>query len=279
MTKAKKSLRAEGGMPEHPKSSVRAITKPAQTYRDVDPGEELELVRRCKAGDMVAGSALLKMHEGLLFGAARYYSRRAPNMLEDLLQEARLGFMRGIELFDESKGVKLTTYANNWVRQHCRRYLANQRTAVRIPVHGRDRAFRLRKSKGELSTEEQFLLAADAGELSLDAPMVDEAHRPVSFLDFLTDAHDMEEDIERREWRAKIKVILDQAMGRLDQRSRVILRARFEHDDMTLQDIGNMYGLSRERVRQIQSSALNRMMKALLNMDGGREIVKLFEVA
>jgi RNA polymerase primary sigma factor len=247
--------------------------------------QETELAERIKRGDLEARDHMIRANLRLVVKIAGDYSGYGVSM-SDLVSEGNIGLMKAVERFDPEKGGKLSTYAAWWIKQSIKRSLANQSKTIRLPVHMVDKIARMRRiasmltealgrepSDDELATElglprqkVAMLKQAALRPTSLDAPVNEgeateygdiigdeAASNP---LDRLADS-DMQDQ-------------LGDLLGILDERERRIIDGRFGLTGlkpMLLEDVGREFGVSRERIRQIQNSALNKMRRALMKKD------------
>ncbi|HVG68835.1 MAG TPA: sigma-70 family RNA polymerase sigma factor [Gaiellales bacterium] len=238
--------------------------------------EELELARRKDMGDEAAKRRLVECNLRLVISMARAYSASGVPLL-DLIQEGNMGLMRAVEKFDYRRGYKLSTYATWWIRQSMSRAIADQGRTIRLPLHVLDVLKKLHRAKRKLTqTLGRDPLAAElAAELEIPVERVIELQRmtedPVSLETPVGDGEslfsDMVEDVnaprpddhvagdERRRQ-------LEEALDSLNERTRRVIEARFglgDRDPATLEQVGTEIGVTRERVRQIETRALREL--------------------
>ncbi|MBI3881067.1 MAG: RNA polymerase sigma factor RpoD/SigA [Verrucomicrobia bacterium] len=244
--------------------------------------EEIQLARRIKRGDKNAREHMIKANLRLVVKIAREYEDYGLPLL-DLINEGNIGLMKGVERFDPTKGAKLSTYASWWIKQSIKRGLANQSKTIRLPVHLVDKISRMRRVAMKLQdvfgrepTDEELgeELALPAGKVammrsaairpsSLDAPLGDEGDSS-RLGDVLPDqtATTAYQELEKKTRNEMVRDLL----GTLDKREVTILRERFGldgGDERTLEEVGGKFGVTRERIRQLQNSALQKLRKRI----------------
>jgi len=249
------------------------------------PQQEIELAKRIKRGDKRARDQMIKANLRLVVKIARDYEGFGLPLL-DLINEGNIGLMKGVERFDPKKGAKLSTYAAWWIKQAMKRALANQSKTIRLPVHIVDKLFHLRRAGAKLEevlgrepTDEE--LAAEVGfsvarvnqlrraavrPTSLDAPIGDDETNRVADVVKDEDADTPYEQLEEKTNSA----LVHEMIGTLDAREQAILRQRFGLDGgdrKTLEEIGVQFGVTRERIRQIEEIALKKLRHRIVELD------------
>ena len=249
------------------------------------PQEEIELAAKIKKGDKKAREHMIKANLRLVVKIARDYEGIGLPLL-DLISEGNIGLMKAVERFDPKKGGKLSTYGSWWIKQSIKRALANQSKTIRLPVHLVDKiskmrrtAMRLQEELGHEPTDEE--LAAELGTTasrvaqmrtasirpaSLDAPVGDDESN--NFSEMVEDerATNPYEELEDK----TVVNMLQDMVKHLDEREATILRYRFGLDggsEKTLEEVGHKFGVTRERVRQIQNLALRKLRKMIEKLE------------
>ncbi len=247
--------------------------------------EENDLAERIKLGDTKARDHMIRANLRLVVKIAHDYSGYGLS-LSDLISEGNIGLMNAVERFDPEKGGKLSTYGAWWIKQSIKRALANQSKTIRLPIHMVDKIARMRRISSILAedlgrepTDDE--LAAELGlprqkiamlkqaaqrPTSLDAPINE--GEATEYGDIISDemASDPLELLADKNMQGEISGLL----SILNDRERRIIDERFGLNGlkpMLLEDVGREFGVSRERIRQLQNSALAKMRKALLKKD------------
>jgi RNA polymerase primary sigma factor len=262
-------------------SSLDQYLKEISAYPLLKREDEVELAKLIHQGDEEALDKLVRSNLRFVVSVAKKYQNQGV-ALGDLINEGNLGLIRAAHKFDETKGIKFISYAVWWIRQAILQALAEQSRIVRVPLNRAGALHRIGKRSStllqelgreptveeladelDLSEDEvQRTLAISQTHLSLDAPLTPgEDNR---LLDYLPDQFSAGPDDETYE-RALASTV-EEALGTLKDREARVLRLYFGledgHDPMTLEEIGAMLGITRERVRQIKEKALVRLRHA-----------------
>jgi RNA polymerase primary sigma factor len=243
------------------------------------PREENELAARIRRGDRAAREKMIKSNLRLVVHIARQYEHLGLPLL-DLINEGNIGLMKAVERFNPAKGAKFSTYAALWIKQAIRRGLAGQARTIRLPVHAADRLYRMRRKAVELRdelgrepTDDELarelglttrrvtaLTTAALCPASLDAVVGDDDSSRLGELVEDQNAA-MPGDALAKQGDLTVAVSL---LKKLDPRAARILRCRFGLDgspERTLEEIGRQFGLTRERIRQLQNEALSQLRR------------------
>jgi len=241
------------------------------------PEEEIELAERIKLGDEQAREQMIKANLRLVVKIARDYEGLGLPLL-DLISEGNIGLMKGVERFQPTKGAKLSTYASWWIKQFIKQALANQSKTIRLPVHVVHKVAHIRKAELRLreildreATDEEIAedvqlnplrvrqyREASRAPVCLDSPVGFEDPTPISEIVADEDAPAPSDELVRE----NDLRFLHEVLATLGARESAILAMRFGLGDgssKTLEEISERFGVSRERVRQIQDRALEKM--------------------
>jgi RNA polymerase primary sigma factor len=241
------------------------------------PKEEIILARRVRRGDKKAREQMITANLRLVVKIARDYEGLGLPLM-DLINEGNIGLIKGVQRFDPSKGAKLSTYAALWIKQAIRRALSNQSKTIRLPVHVLEKMTRVRRAEVRLRETFDREPTDDevAGELGLDARRIRlyrDASRapvaldsPISSEDSTTISEHVADDNAAAPFDSIVKhndkELVQEVLATLDARESRILAMRFGLDDRrpkTLEEVGARLGVTRERIRQIQEQALQKM--------------------
>ena len=259
----------------------QSLEKYLQEIGKVDlltPEEEVELAKRIKQGDQIALERLTKANLRFVVSVAKQYQNQGLS-LSDLINEGNLGLIKAAQRFDETRGFKFISYAVWWIRQSILQALAEQSRIVRLPLNKVGSLNKINKAFSELeqnyerepspeeladlleiTTEEvETTLGVAARHISMDAPFVEGEDN--SLLDILADGTSNRTDTEL-EYTESLRREIERSLATLTDRQIDVIKLYFglgvEHP-MSLEDIGDKFGLTRERVRQIKDKAINKL--------------------
>jgi len=241
--------------------------------------EERELARRKDEGDTAAKLRLIESNLRLVMSITRNYTKAGVPLL-DLIQEGNLGLIRAVEKFDYRMGYKVSTYATWWIRQAITRALADQGRLIRLPVHVADQVRRVVRARrilaqklnrdptiAEIAKESGFpesrvrtLLELVEDAISLETPV---GEGDSLYSDLIEDESTQQPEAATAERLRSVE--LEQALARLEPRLRDVVERRFGltgRNPQTLESIGNDLGITRERVRQLETRALKELRTA-----------------
>ncbi len=239
--------------------------------------QEIELSQSIERGDLEAKEQMINSNLRLVVSIAKRYQGHGLSLL-DLIQEGIIGLIRAVEKFDWRKGFKFSTYATWWIRQAVQRGVANKSREIRVPVHIVEREQRISRAErdlaprlGRMPTDEEVADAAritvtQVAEVRAAARAVTSLDKPIAessgttFQELLAGN---EEDVEQEVTINLAQEALRDALDELPDREREVLKRRYglngERDPESLEEIGRGLGITRERVRQIEAEALERL--------------------
>jgi RNA polymerase primary sigma factor len=250
------------------------------------PRQEIELAKKIKKGDTAARERMINANLRLVVTIARDYADLGLPLL-DLISEGNIGLTKAVERFEPTKGAKLSTYAMWWIKQAIKRALANQSKTIRVPVHLADKLAKMRRVSLRMSeelgrepTDDELAeeIGIDSDKItrlksvgirpaSLNAPIVD--NDSTEFGDMIGDdeAQTPFELLRDKNLLSEVDGLLEA----LDPREKKIISQRFGLDGgkpKTLEDVGKDFGITRERIRQLQNVALAKLRRALTQKEG-----------
>lgn len=271
----REATRIKGQLPDNVQMYLKEIGRtPLLTS-----AEEKDLARRFAKGEEQARQRLIKANLRLVVSIAKRYVNRSPLSISDLIQEGNIGLFKAVEKFDPGRGFKFSTYATWWIRQAITRALADQSRTIRIPVHMVETISKYTQVKRKLAQElgREPLIEEVAIEMSLspekvrhiqkisqevislEAPIGEDDDKS-TLAEFIRDEKSLtpvqltSQDLLRNQ--------IKEIVGTLSERERKILEMRFGLEDgvtHTLEEVGKVFGVTRERIRQIEAKALEKI--------------------
>lgn len=270
-----------------PQGSLEAYVRAANTYPMLTAEEEKELGERLHyEGDLDAAKQLILSHLRFVVHVARNYAGYGLPQA-DLIQEGNIGLMKAVRRFNPEMGVRLVSFAVHWIKAEIHEYVLRNWRIVKVATTKAQRKlfFNLRKTKqrlGWFNQDEVELVARELGvsekdvlemesrmaaqDMAFDMSNDDDDSSPAAPVLFLQDkSSDFANDIEDDNWDSHAADKLSLAMEGLDERSQHIIRARWLDDDnkATLQELADQYGVSAERVRQLEKNAMKNCVQQL----------------
>ena len=256
--------------------SLTLFMNRAGRYSLLTAADEVALAKRVERGDKTAKERMINSNLRLVISIAKRYQGHDVPLL-DLIQEGVIGLNRAVEKFDWRRGYKFSTYATWWIRQACQRAVSNQSATIRVPTHVHERRVKISRASNQLQTrlgrEATREELAEATGLSLQHvdEALDAADAPVSLNQSIGASEDGElgdlfsdptaSDPAEEAADSYRRQMIRRAVSKLPERERRILELRYGFDGETtsLEAIGKELGLTRERVRQLERSALERL--------------------
>ena len=271
----KEATSIKGALPDNVQMYLREIGKTPLLTKQ----EEKDLAKRILKNDEAARQQLIKANLRLVVSIAKRYVNRSPLSISDLIQEGNIGLFKAVEKFDYTKGFKFSTYATWWIRQAITRALADQSRTIRIPVHMVETISKFTQAKRKLAQQlgrepmvEEIALEMDLSAdkvrniqkisqevVSLESPIGDDDDKS-TLADFIQDEKSLTPNqiTSQQLLKDQIKEIIQD----LTERERKILEMRFGLEDgvtHTLEEVGKVFSVTRERIRQIEAKALEKI--------------------
>ncbi len=260
-----------------PDDSVKSFLKDIGKIPLLSTEEEIELAKRMATGDEHAKKRLIEANLRLVVSIAKKYVRRGMQFL-DLIQEGNIGLIKAVEKFDYTKGFKFSTYATWWIKQAITRAIADQARTIRIPVHMVETITKVKKAQGYLlhengtePSEEEIaeylgmnldkvreIIRIAQDPVSLETPIGEEEDSHLG--DFIPD-DDSPQPAEEAA-KSMLKQMLGEVLDTLSEREKRVIILRFGLIDgrqRTLEEVGQEFQVTRERIRQIETKALRKL--------------------
>ncbi len=260
-----------------------SVTDPVRQYlRDIGKvhlltaAEEIELAKKAEKGEKKSRDKLTSANLRLVVSIAKKYVGRGMSLL-DLIEEGNIGLMRAVDKYDWKRGFKFSTYATWWIRQAITRAIADQARTIRIPVHMVETINRFNRTQRQLMqelgreptpeevaqvlgidyTKAREIIKVSQEPTSLETPVGDEEDSHLG--DFIADQGLQPDEQATREL---LKLHLDEVLNSLSPREKRVLQLRFGLEDgkqRTLEEVGKEFGVTRERIRQIEAKAIRKL--------------------
>ena len=260
-------------------NAMKMYLKEIEEYKMLTASEEIELAKEIDNSIPEAKEKFINANYRLVVSIAKKYRKENVDML-DLIQAGNIGLIKAVEKYDYKKGFKFSTYATWWIKQIITRYIDDCENTIRIPVHLHQRINFIKRKKQELSNELQRepsldelaevcdmepdkileILKRDKNVVSLDTPIKEDEDS--SLVEFIPSDANLDDvvihEVEQKNLREKI----DELLTGLNDQEQKVLRMRFGLDDddpKTLEEIGKVFGVTRERIRQIEAKAIRKL--------------------
>ena len=260
-------------------NAMKMYLKEIEEYKMLTASEEIELAKEIDNSIPEAKEKFINANSRLVVSIAKKYRKENVDML-DLIQAGNIGLIKAVEKYDYKKGFKFSTYATWWIKQSITRYIDDCENTIRIPVHLHQRINFIKRKKQELSNELQRepsldelaevcdmepdkileILKRDKNVVSLDTPIKEDEDS--SLVEFIPSDANLDDvvihEVEQKNLREKI----DELLTGLNDQEQKVLRMRFGLDDddpKTLEEIGKVFGVTRERIRQIEAKAIRKL--------------------
>ena len=259
--------------------SIRIYLKQIGCYRLLTKKEEIKLAKRIEAGDELARKQMTEANLRLVVSIAKKYTNYSKMEFLDLVEEGNLGLMKAVDKFDYHKGNKFSTYATWWIRQAITRGIADHSRTIRVPVHMSETINKVSKTRKELAQVlgREARVAEISEKLNIPESKVIECMRVSKDVASLDESIGKEKDnclidiipdesgvtLEERVFQSLLSEDLQEALSILEPRDRKVIELRFgvgeKKECLTLEEIGDIMGVTRERIRQIEVKALSAL--------------------
>lgn len=260
-------------------NAMKMYLKEIEKYKVLTATEEKALGKEILQCNNEAKETFINSNYRLVVSIAKKYKKENVEIL-DLIQAGNIGLIKAVEKYDYKKGYKFSTYATWWIKQSITRYLDDCESIIRIPVHLNQKINLIKRKKYELSNKLQrepniyelsvacridvdkilYILEKDKNVISLDTPIKDDEDS--SLVEFIPSDSSFTDIVSKEIERINLREKIEQVLKELNNQEQKVLRMRFGLDDnkpKTLEEIGKIFGVTRERIRQIESKAIRKL--------------------
>ncbi len=260
-------------------NAMKMYLKEIEGYKMLSAVEEVELAKQIMDSSPQAKEQFINANYRLVVSIAKKYRKESVDML-DLIQAGNIGLIKAVEKYDYKKGYKFSTYATWWIKQSITRYIDDCENTIRIPVHLHQRINFVKRKKQELANVLQRepsldeiaeicelevekvidILKRDKSIVSLDTPIKEDEDS--SLVEFIPSDANFGDVVMREVEQKNLREKIDEILTSLGDQEQKVLRMRFGLDDdtpKTLEEIGKVFGVTRERIRQIEAKAIRKL--------------------